>query len=319
MSIIGLVDNTTGANHPYNENNHVFVDGEMIEVVYMTGAEATAAGWTFSESSGELTITDVPTLSSPTHVRIPDFVDGLPVRHIGDSGLGELFRKDGTVTNITGITSLTLTTSGNRTFYGCTSLESVSLPSLAATGDYTFYGCTSLVSAYLPSLTTAGRGAFYGCTSLESVNLPALTTAGSSTFYDCTSLESLHLPSLTAAGEETFGSCSSLVSVSLPALTTALNSTFRNCSSLESVFLGAHFNPSSTTNFFYTDASQDIIIYYPPGDEGYGAFWPNGSATEIGDDARIAVPDIQRWNGVINDGEVLVRNGNDYESGTPWI
>ena len=295
-------------------DDYVFVDGEMIPVVYMTGDEATAAGWTFSESGGELTITDVPTLSSPTHIRIPDFVDGLPVRHIGDSGPWELFRKAGTVTNITGITSLTLTTVADNTFSGCTSLVSANLPSLTTAGHNTFYNCPSLESVNLPLLTTAGHNTFEFCESLVSVNFPSLTILGNQTFGDCLGLVSVDLPSLTTLGVSTFLVCSSLVSANLPSLTAAGDETFRECENLKSVFLGAHFTPSGTTDF-YTDTSQDLVIYYPPGDTGYGAFWPDGTATENSNIARPVVPDSQRWNGVINDGEAMVRNGNDYESG----
>ena len=312
----------------------VILNGERIPVVNMTEEAALAAGWTFTESDGELTITDVPTLSAPTHVRIPDFVDGLPVRQIGTSVWegdpldATLFRKSGTRLNLTGVTSLTLQTVGNSFVGGlddsteyshsCENLSLVNLPSLTTAGDLTFYQCTSLEFVHLPALTTTGSGTFWNCSSLESVPLPLLTTVGNSAFNGCTSLVSVKLPLLTTTGASTFWNCSSLESVHLPLLTTAGNSAFYNCSSLVSVFLGAHFTPSGTTNF-YLNASQDLVIYYPPGDEGYGAFWPNASATENGVDARPTVPDFQRWSGPVNEGEIAIRDGNTFVSAAPWV
>jgi len=82
------------------------------------------------------------------------------------------------------------------TFYGCTSLETISFPSNFTTiGDSDFYGCTSLVLTSLPStLTSIGQAAFYGCSSLTSITIPAtITEINLYTFGNCTSLASLEI------------------------------------------------------------------------------------------------------------------------------
>ena len=148
--------------------------------------------------------------------------------------------------------------SGSNTFYQCTSLQSVNLPSLTTiSGGNDFYGCTSLQSVDLPSLTTiSGDSAFLGCTSLQSVDLPSLTTiSGSYAFQNCTSLQSIDLPFLTTiSGGSSFYKCTSLKSVNLPSLTTISTSyTFLNCDSLQSLDL-----PSLTGTI-----GNDSIVYCP--------------------------------------------------------
>ena len=83
----------------------------------------------------------------------------------------------------------------------------------------TFYGCTSLVSISLPSsLTSISSSAFRGCTSLVSISLPSvLTTIHDNAFRDCTSLASIILPSsLQTVGDYAFNGCSNLQLVQVP-------------------------------------------------------------------------------------------------------
>ena len=64
-----------------------------------------------------------------------------------------------------------LTSIGNGTFRGCTSLALTSLPDdLTIIGDCTFSGCTSLALTSLPDgLTSIGDRAFEGCISLAPI------------------------------------------------------------------------------------------------------------------------------------------------------
>ncbi len=80
------------------------------------------------------------------------------------------------ITNITedmleGVTSIEL-----GTFYGYTSLESVTIPSsVTSIGESAFEGCTSLESVTIPSsVTSIGNGAFYDCTNLKKVNIQSI-------------------------------------------------------------------------------------------------------------------------------------------------
>ena len=83
-------------------------------------------------------------------------------------------------------------------------------------GEYTFYNCTSLTSVNIPSSVTEIRNSvFKGCTSLTSVNIPSsVTEIGNSVFYSCNSLTSIKIPSsVTVIDEYAFYGCKGLKSI----------------------------------------------------------------------------------------------------------
>ena len=89
-------------------------------------------------------------------------------------------------------------------------------------GDYTFKGQTSLSSVTIPdSVTNIGYYAFYGCTSLGSITIPdSVTSIGIRAFTICTSLTSLTIPdSVTSIGNSAFLNCTGLTSITVEATT----------------------------------------------------------------------------------------------------
>ena len=142
-----------------------------------------------------------------------------------------------------------------RTFYGCTSLKSVTIPNnVTWIGDSVFNGCTSLTSITIPgSVTSIGIGAFYGCTSLTAINVAAgnqnyvsvngvlynkdktaiicypaakkdknykiidgTTDIYGHAFYDCTSLTSVTIPnSVTSVSGVAFEGCTGLTAINV--------------------------------------------------------------------------------------------------------
>ena len=155
-----------------------------------------------------------------------------------------------------------VTSIGECAFYGCTSLESVTIPdSVTEIDKYAFYYCTSLSSinvdggnakylsidgvlfdkeartllAYpegkkdsvysIPdSVTEIGKYAFYRCTSLTSVMIPdSVTGIGDFAFYRCTSLTSVTIPdSVIEIGNYAFWDCTSLTSITIPDSVTSI-------------------------------------------------------------------------------------------------
>lgn len=91
-------------------------------------------------------------------------------------------------------------------------------------GEYSFYNCTALVSVSLPSTLTslsgsgtmtASYGCFQNCTALQSITLPEnLITIENCVFKDCTSLKSIVIPdSVTDLQYGCFCGCTSLETV----------------------------------------------------------------------------------------------------------
>ena len=153
--------------------------------------------------------------------------------------------------NCTSLTNVNIPSSvteiRNSVFKGCTSLTSVNIPSsVTEIGNSVFEGCTSLTSVNIPSsVTRIGYNAFSYCTSLTSVNIPSgVTSIGHYVFEGCTSLTSINIPSsVTVIGFNAFANCSSLTSVNIPSsVTEILRGAFEGCSSLASVNI-----PSSMT------------------------------------------------------------------------
>ena len=110
-----------------------------------------------------------------------------------------------------------------QTFYGCSSLASITISStVTAIGYEAFRGCSSLSTINLSSaLTDIGYSAFNGCSNLSLASLPdSIRTIGDSAFYG-TALTTVTIPStLTSIGKNAFSACSSL---------TVINYNARNC------------------------------------------------------------------------------------------
>ena len=106
---------------------------------------------------------------------------------------------------------------GQRAFYSCDDLTSVSIPgSVTSIGKHAFYFCGNLASITIPkSVTSIGDYAFYVCQGLSSVTLSDnLTAIGQGVFMMCTSLTSITIPnSVTSIGRNAFMECQSMTSV----------------------------------------------------------------------------------------------------------
>ncbi len=140
-------------------------------------------------------------------------------------------------------------------FYGCESLEKVTLESgsvLTTIGTYAFYNCKSLESFDLSNITALGTYAFYGCASLTTIVAPKVTSIGNYTFYGCKNLTSASLAKATSLGTYAFFNCSNLVTVDVPLATTYNTYAFRGCSKLESITPNAKLTTIGQGAFEYT-------------------------------------------------------------------
>ena len=141
-----------------------------------------------------------------------------------------------------------VTAIGERAFYLCRDLSSVTIPeSVTSIGNSAFYQCSSLTAVTIPeSATSIESSTFYGCSRLTSVTIPnSVTSIGSYAFFGCYGLTSVTIPnSVTSIGDSAFSSCSRLTSVTIPNSVTSIESSvFYGCSDLTSVTI-----PNSVTS-----------------------------------------------------------------------
>ena len=139
-------------------------------------------------------------------------------------------------------TTYSVTSIGDRAFYECSGLTSVTIPnSVTSIGHSAFEDCTGLTSVTISnSVTTIGYSTFAGCTSLTSVTIPnSVTSIGSFAFYYCSDLTSITIPnSVTTIGNEAFYECTGLTSVTIGnSVTTIGKYAFEYCSGLTKVIL----------------------------------------------------------------------------------
>ncbi len=183
-----------------------------------SSSAATEGHYTYSVSNGKATITDVST-SISGDVIIPSTLGDCPVTNI-DNGAFNACAK------ITSITIPDSVTRIGRAFYGCTGLESITLPFVGMLPDYmanySYFGYIfddgyyPFDNEFVPEnlkevIITAPckmipLRAFEGCTNLISITIPeTVTTIDGYAFYKCTSLTNIKIPdSVISIGSSAF-------------------------------------------------------------------------------------------------------------------
>ena len=191
-----------------------------------------------------------------------------------------------------------VTSIGDRAFYDCSKLTSVTIPnSVTSIGSSAFQFCSKLTSVTIPnSVTSIGDGAFYDCSGLTSVTIPnSVTSIGDRAFEGCSGLTSVTIPnSVTSIGNYAFDGCSKLTSVTIPNSVTSIgnyafwgcsgltsSSAFSNCSGLTSVTI-----PNSVTyieSHAFSNCSGLTTVTIPNSVKSIGssAFWCCSGLTSV--------------------------------------
>ena len=172
--------------------------------------------------------------------------------------------------------SYSVTSIGSSAFYGCVSLESVTIPnSVTSIGSSAFSECIRLDYVEIPnSVTSIGERAFESCYSLEIIKIPdgvtsigdyafsecsgllsvtignSVTSIGDFAFYRCPDLDPVTIPnSVTSIGSFAFYECSCFEYITIPNSVTSIgNYAFANCEELKSITLNS--NPKIGANAF---------------------------------------------------------------------
>lgn len=185
-------------------------------------------------------------------------------------------------TGLTGTLSIPSATGtlGVAAFYGTKITNIANLGSITqlgsiewANGNGTFYGCSLLETVTLPeTLTIIGANSFYGDKQLKTINFPeSITDILAWAFDNCNNLEieSLSLPNLTSLSDTVFGNCYKLKRVTnLGSITNLLapessKGVFYNCTNLKVAvlpatleILGSQYSPFAGCN-----SLEDVVCY----------------------------------------------------------
>jgi hypothetical protein len=192
--------------------------------------------------------------------------------------------------------------SSNSSFRSFSNLTSVSSPTVTDIGRRAFFNCIRLTSVNFPAVASIGEYAFSYCYSLNSVSFPAAIIIGDS-FRDCTSLKSVSFPAATSIGAYAFGGCISLTDVSLPAATSINGSAFRSTGTTAMTIILKSAAPQLSYELFAEVPSKTVTVKVPSGATGYGTI----SQTYSGNDTTANWGNGFRGGGW--DGTTFINNG----------
>lgn len=166
--------------------------------------------------------------------------------------------------------SFRVTAVANGALSGCKKLKTVELgKNITSVGDKAFYNCTALTTVSASGVKEIGSSAFYGCKKLETVKgLDAVTSIGSKAFYKCEKLatvgsksKAVTLKNVKTIGSSAFYGCKAVKKVNLTstALTKIGDSAFQGCTSMTSFTSKSTKLTSIGKKAFYGDRKLGTI------------------------------------------------------------
>lgn len=124
---------------------------------------------------------------------------------------------------------------GKSAFFGCTMLQTATIPAVGFVAPETFAGCTALESVDISSAYRVGEQAFLGCKRLVRVTGSSITHIEPSAFMGCKNLSEIDLTLAREIEEQAFSGCEALTNVDIRAVVFLGPNAFARCTSLERV------------------------------------------------------------------------------------
>lgn len=144
---------------------------------------------------------------------------------------------------------------------------------VTAFGDKCFYYCNSLKSVTIPEgVKSLGEKCFAYCSNLKNITIPfGVTTIGDECFYYCPNLASISISSsVTNISYFCFYCCSKLTSIILPASIKTIDPLcFYDCTALSSITCLAKIPPTVSRSF--SSFSPSTCVLYVPDVDAYKA------------------------------------------------
>lgn len=177
----------------------------------------------------------------------------------------------------------TVTTIGEKAFWGC-EIAYIDLPnSVKSIEDYAFNLCTLEKITFGQSLESIGNFAFWLCPNLKSAALPnSVTEIGKSAFAVCKSLTDVVIgDSVKKIGESAFMDCEKLSSVIFgKSVNIVEDMAFGSCKSLKRLVFKGQKPPAFCEIVFYLMPSSDAVTV-PMGNGKSKKYIPNAPSTDV--------------------------------------
>ena len=218
-------------------------------------------------------------------------LDGVEYQIKNNSALSVIRYSDESIQEITipsKVYGVNVTSIGNRAFYGCNSLKSITIPdTVKSIGSYAFRNCTSVTSVTIGSaVTSIGIYAFENCSSLTSITIPdSVTSMGDYAFRGCTSLTSVTIGSgVTSIDNGAFSKCDNLKMIHITDIAKWCGISFDDHSS-NPLCNGAqlYLNNELVTDLVIPDGVESISKYAFRGCTSLTSVTIPDSVTSIGD------------------------------------